>query len=318
MIRNIKTNLLCALIFLPLSATIFDRINDLPFDYTYPLPRDTYHQFCKNIYSQNGEDGILEQLLLELGIERGSFCEFGAADGMYSSNTYNLIQKGFWGLAIECDKSLYERCAERYAPYPNVQVVHGMVLYASEEYNLNAWLRKGGLPLDFDILSIDIDSDDYYIWENLKEFSPKIVIIETNSYRDPIADEIPGVPTSDYAVDPLTLWHPERVAVGCSFMSAVKLALRKGYVPVSYTGNLICVRKDLAIELAVFPFIISNDPYDYISLYSHLVLWGNTWKTNTGLIFNRALCDYYLKFGTNNIDTGWLDRRVNEIIAGKV
>lgn len=101
-------------------------------------------------------------------------------------------------------------------------------------------------------------------------------------------------------------------------MSAVKLALRKGYVPVSYTGNLICVRKDLAIELTVFPFIISNDPYDYISLYSHLVLWGNTWRTNTGLIFNRAICDYYLKFGTNNIDTGWLDRRMNEIIAGRV
>jgi len=318
MIRNLKITLLFLAIFVPIGATIFDQITDHAFDYVYPLPNNTYHQFCKNIYSQNGEDGILEQLLKELAIEHGSFCEFGAADGIYSSNTYNLIQKGFWGLAIEYDAALYKRCVARYKPYPDVQVMHGAVLYASEEYNLNAWLSKGGLPLDFDILSIDIDSDDYYIWENLREFVPKIVIIETNSYRDPVVDELPGVATSDYVRDPLILWHKARVAVGCSFMSAVKLALRKGYVPVAYTGNLICVRRDLVEKLTQFPAMISDDPYAYISLYTHLVLWGNLWKTNTGLIFNKALGDYYQKFGRKSIDIPWLEHRMNKIMAGGI
>lgn len=320
MMHALKKNIVVsAFISFSMNATIFDHIHDLPFEYTYSLPHDTYHRFCKNIYSQNGEDGIIEQLIAELGIERGSFCEFGAADGIYSSNTYNLIRNhGFWGLAIEADEGLFLRCAERYAPHPQVQVLHGAVLYADEEYNLTAWLRKGGLPLDFDILSIDIDSDDYFVWENLRDFIPKIVIIETNSYRDPVVDELPGIPSADYALDPLSIWHKERVAVGCSFMSAVKLALKKGYVPVSYTGNLICVRNDLVSNLKEFPTIVSTDPYDYIPLYSHLVLWGNTWKTNTGLIVNRAIGEYYQKFGKLTIDTDWLDRRMNQILLGHV
>jgi hypothetical protein len=301
--------------FLPLQADFFDQINDHPGTVLHSVPSNSYHQFCRNIYSQNGEDGIIEQLFLELGIEQGTFCEFGAADGIYSSNTYHLIEKGFSGLAIEPDHALYAQCVERYAPYP-VQVEHGFVLSESEEYSLDAWLSRAGLPVDFDILSIDIDSDDYYVWEKLTNFFPKIVIIETNSYRDPFVDELPGVPTTDYVVDPLMQWHRERVAVGCSFMSAVKLALRKGYVPVAYTGNLISVRKDLVGMLRLFPWFISDNPYDYMPLYTHRVLWGNTWKTNTGLIFNRAIGDYFTLFGTKSIDSDWLESRMTQIMAG--
>ena len=70
--------------------------------YTGELPENSHHQFCRNVYSQNGEDGLLDQLLNELGIQTSTFCEFGASDGINSSNTRNLIeQRGFTGLYIE-------------------------------------------------------------------------------------------------------------------------------------------------------------------------------------------------------------------------
>src|SRR5947209_3890120 len=96
---------------------------DAAFQYRFEVPQSTYHKYCKNIYSQNGEDGILEQLMRELGIVAGTFCEFGASDGITSSNTYNLIKNyNFSGIAIELDKARYERCVANYRSFPNVQV----------------------------------------------------------------------------------------------------------------------------------------------------------------------------------------------------
>lgn len=284
-------------------------------EYKLDLPSNTYHKYCKNIYSQNGEDGILEQLLKELDLNNGTFCEFGTSNGITSSNTYNLIKNyNFSGVAIELDSQLCQKCAENYRPFPNVKVFQGAVLYNDQNYNLNAWLKRGNLPYDLDVLSIDIDCDDYYVWEGLTEFAPKIVIFETNSYRDPVYEELPRVPSNEYNIDLLKQWEPGRVALGCSFLSAVKLGLKKGYIPVSFTGNLTFVRKDLVHKLKEFPYKISDDPYDYVTLYSPLVLWGNTWYTNTCLALNTAIRDYYLKFNTKNIDVDWLKTRINQIL----
>jgi|GEM_PF-746021 len=290
------------------------QLNDDPFLYPFPLPTHTYHAYCKNVYSQNGEDGILEQLIKELGISAGTFCEFGAADGIRTSNTFNLMQKyHFSGVAIEADYSEYEICTKHYAQFPQVKVYHGSVFYDDPEYDLHAWLTKAGLPYDFDILSIDIDGDDYYVWEGLTDFMPKIVLLEANSYRDPVCDELPGHP-SKVTPDILKRWNPVRVGVGCSFLAGVKLGLKKGYIPVAYTGNIVFVRKDLIHKLTEFPYVVSNDPYDYLTLYTHLVLWKNSWMTNTGLIVNVALRDYYLKYRRQDVDITWLNKRMDEIM----
>jgi len=290
-------------------------VTDSGIKYKFELPSNTYHVYCRNVYSQNGEDGILEQLLKELNITNGTFCEFGASNGIASSNTYNLIQHhNFSGIAIEADRSLYLECVANYQSYPNVQVYHGFVLYNDKNYDLNAWLKRGNLPYDFDVLSIDIDYEDYYVWENLTEFNPKIVIFETNPYRDPVYEELPGKPSNEYNLDPLKLWFPNRIACGCSFMSGVRLGLQKGYIPVSYTGNITFVRKDLIPQLTEFPYIISDDPYDYLTLYTSLALWGDQWHTNTGLILNEAIRDYYLKFHKKFIDLDWLNERMTQIL----
>jgi len=289
--------------------------NDRAFPYRYAVPQHTYHKYCKNIYSQNGEDGILQQLIKELGITQGTFCEFGASDGIKSSNTYNLMQHhNFSGMAIEIDQSRYERCIANYRQFPHVQVYQGAVLYNDPHNNLNAWLKKGNLPYDFDILSIDIDCDDYYVWEGLTDFMPKIVIFETNSYADPVYEELPRVPCTKHNRYLLKEWQSDRVAMGCSFIAGVLLGLKKGYIPVAYTGNITFVRKDLVSQLKEFPYMISDNPYDYLPLYTHLVLWDNRWMTNTGLILNVAIRDYYLTYNRAYIDIDWLNIRMREIL----
>ncbi len=297
------------------SAALDPMPTDAAFPWNFDLPDNTYHKFCKNIYSQNGEDGIIEQLLKELEIHEGTFCEFGASNGIASSNTYNLIKNfNFSGIEIEMNRSRFQQCVNNYKAYPNVQVFHGPVLYGHKKFNLNTWLKKGNLPSDLDLLSIDIDCDDYYVWDDLTEYAPKIVVIEANSYRDPVYQELPRKPSQEYNLDPLKQWFPERIALGCSFISAVELGLKKGYIPVSFTGNLTFVRKDLIHKLHDFPYIISDDPYDYITLYTPLVLWGDKWYTNTGLLFNTAIRDYYQIFKIKHIDADWIKARMNQIL----
>lgn len=293
-------------------------ISDHTYEFKHPLPSNTYHKYCRGTYAQNGEDGILEQLLKELGVEAGTFCEFGAWDGVNGSNTFNLmINHKFSGMAIEADQARSQQCVGNYRSFPNVQVYNGLVLYNDKNNDLNAWLKRGNLPRDLDVLSIDIDGDDYYVWENLTDYAPKIVIFEINTYRDPVFDELPGAPSKEYNIDPLAQWHPGRIAAGCSFISGVKLGLKKGYIPVASTGNLIFVRKDLVSQLIEFPYILSEDPYDYIPLYDSMVLWSNKWYTNSGLILNKAIGDYYLEFRKKHIDVEWLETRMNAIHSGR-
>ena len=296
-----------------MTSTRVPLLSDTKVKWKTPIPRDTYHQYCKNVYSQNGEDGIIEQLIAELDIKEGFFCEFGASDGVTCSNTYNLIKNlNYSGIAIEGDKSRYDLCVKNYKLYPNVKVYHGMVVPFSSnkdqpQYNLDKWLSIGDAPKDLDILSIDIDGDDYYVWDEMVEFSPKIVIFEVNSYRDPVFDELPNQPSTEYNIDLLKMQIPQRVAFGCSFMSAIKLGLKKGYIPLAFTGNLTFIRKDLVKYLTHFPYKLSDNPYDYIYLYSNLSLWDDQWYTNSGLTINWAIGNYYLYTQKKEINIEWLN-----------
>ncbi len=278
-------------------------ISDSPQKYCGEFPTDTYHKFCKNIYSQNGEDGIIEQLLKELEIETGYCCEFGATDGIKSSNTFNLVKnKHFKALYIESNKSFFDDLIRNVSNLPNVTPIYATVT----PNNLTQFLKNSQFPYNFDILSIDIDSYDYDVWAGFTDFKPKIVIIEANSYRDPVFDEYHQKPCEYYSTvgDPLSN-HRDRIGTGTSFMPLIKLGLAKGYIPLSFTGNVIFIDKDFIHKLKVFPYKISEIPYDYIDLYTNLVQWSSEWYTNTGLMFNTAVRNYYKLFNKMEIDYKW-------------
>lgn len=194
-----------------------------------------YNQYARDVFSQNGEDGIVEELLKRLDIKSGYVCEFGAWDGIYLSNTFNLIQKGFKGVFIEGDKDKFQDLLKTCKNYPNIIPINAYVDYEGEN-TLDNLLQKTDIPFDFELLSIDIDSFDYHVWRSLKLYRPKIVIIEINS----------GINTNNEE----HIHTPDKYQ-GTAFRPTFNLGIEKGYKFVCHTGNMIFVRNDLFDKLNV-------------------------------------------------------------------
>jgi hypothetical protein len=191
-----------------------------------------YNKYQKNVFSQNGEDGIIEELLSRLAIKDGWVCEFGAWDGIHFSNTFNLIKnKDFSGVFIEGDSTKFIDLLNTQKQYNKIVAINEYVDHDITSNNsLDNILKRTQIPIDFDILSIDIDSFDYQVWDSLINYTPKIVIIEINSSINP------NIPNHI---------HNPGLYEGTSFNPMLNLAIKKGYTFILHTGNMIFIRNDL-------------------------------------------------------------------------
>tara|TARA_B110000858_G_C17749443_1_gene448952 strand:- start:203 stop:862 length:660 start_codon:yes stop_codon:yes gene_type:complete len=196
-----------------------------------------YEQYNYNIYSQNGEDGVIEELLNRLNITNGWVCEFGAWDGKHLSNTFNLVKnKQFKAIFIEGDNDKYNDLLKTVNEFSTIVPIKAYVDYNDTQHSLDNLLKNTDIPNDFDILSIDIDSFDYQIWKSVKAYKPKIVIIEINS----------SVKVND------SQWiHTQNRYQGTGFKPTYDLGIEKGYKFVLHTGNMFFVREDLFDKLDI-------------------------------------------------------------------
>lgn len=198
--------------------------------------------FRYDVYSQNGEDGIIQEIFERLPNksekERWAV-EFGAWDGMFLSNTFNLLKKGWKAIYIEGDPKRFEILQDTAKKYNSIIPINAFVTVdKSNKNSLNNLLVKHNIPLDFDILSIDIDSFDLEIWQSFEEYKPKLVIIEINSKY------LPGI----------FKWHSKNDSPkesGNSFSATLQVAINKGYKLVCHTGNMFFVRGDLVKYLNI-------------------------------------------------------------------
>lgn len=183
--------------------------------------------YARNISSQYGEDGIIEEILKRIGIENAFCVEFGAWDGKYLSNTWQLWHdKGWSAVLIEGDSDRAAQLKTSLESFPKV-VPYCAYVSLEGENTLDAILKKVGAPQVIDVLSIDIDGSDYHIFESLSSFSPRLVLIEYNPTIPPHI-ELVGAPGNYF---------------GSSALSICKLAKTKNYsLAVCTTGNLFFVR----------------------------------------------------------------------------
>jgi hypothetical protein len=194
-----------------------------------------YKKYNKNIYSQNGEDGIITELLKRLKINNGWVCEFGAWDGKHLSNTFNLVKnEHFKAIYIEGNKDRYQDLLKTAKTYQNIIPINAYVDHKDSENSLDRLLEKTDIPLDFDILSIDIDSYDYQVWKNLEKYKPKIVIIEINS---------------SVKVNNSNHIHKPGKYQGTGFKPTYYLGIKKGYTFVLHTGNMFFIKNELFDKL---------------------------------------------------------------------
>jgi len=154
---------------------------------------DDLSHYRENITSQNGEDGLLREIFRRIG-ERSRLCvEFGAWDGVHLSNTWVLWNQAGWrALLIEGDRKRYKALAASLKNHPEARALHAYVS-DSGSTSLDHLLHQSGVAAEgIDLLSIDIDGDDYHVWHALKDHRPRVVVIEYNPSIPPELDLVQG------------------------------------------------------------------------------------------------------------------------------
>ncbi|HEY7077159.1 MAG TPA: hypothetical protein VH418_17400, partial [Solirubrobacteraceae bacterium] len=133
------------------------------------------------VFSQNGEDGVLAELLRRTGVGGGGFVEFGAGDGGEGNTVFLAAVLGWPGVLIEPDAAAYAALERRHRANPRVRTLHAAVTAE----NVEELFARAGVPEEPDVLSIDVDGNDYWIWRALERHRPRIVVIEYNGALDP-------------------------------------------------------------------------------------------------------------------------------------
>lgn len=199
------------------------------------------------VYSQWGEDGIIQYLLRHIPIERGVFVEFGVQD-YREANTRFLLENDNWtGLVIDGDQRNIERIKSDPVYWKhNLKAEWAFV----DRDNIDGLLNRNGISGDIGLLSIDIDGNDYWVWEAIESVRPRIVIVEYNSLFGPSATI--SVPyRSDFN---RTKAHYSNLYWGASLGALEALGRKKGYALVgsnSAGNNAFFVRNDAINGLAV-------------------------------------------------------------------
>jgi hypothetical protein len=188
------------------------------------------------VYSQSGEDGIIRELFARLPTAQRFFVEFGVEDGAIC-NTRLLIEQYHWeGVMIECDPDAFALLCRRYEPHP-VQCVQSFIT----RENIGGLFERAQVPEDFGLLSIDIDGNDYWIWEALAAYRPAVVLIEYNGTFGKDKRIV-------QAYDAAHRWNGRSRGYGASLAALAELGNRLGYSLIGTVRrgiNAFFVRSDL-------------------------------------------------------------------------
>jgi hypothetical protein len=193
------------------------------------------------VYSQWGEDGIIQFLVRNVPIENRKFVEFGVQD-YKESNTRFLLQHDSWsGLVMDCSADEIEKIRRDGLYWRNDLCA---VCAFIDRDNINTLLTENGFQGDIGLLSIDIDGNDYWVWEAVEAASPRIVVCEYDSL---LGCERAVTTPYDRNFD-RTKAHYSFLYGGASIAALHKLASRKGYALVGSNSsgvNAFFVRNDV-------------------------------------------------------------------------
>lgn len=179
--------------------------------------KETLRKYARNVHSQFGEDGIIEKIFEVIGIRSKVCIEFGAWDGFYLSNTANLWTHGWRGVLIEADGDKFLDLEEKTKGFDCVRICARIA--GEGDHTLEATLARHECLTDIDLLSIDVDGDDFYIFQSLARLRPRVVVCEYN----------PTIPVH------LDVRQAPGGYFGCSALALVRLAQHKGYRLIAMT-----------------------------------------------------------------------------------
>jgi hypothetical protein len=207
----------------------------------HSLPAQPLHAAEFRAFSQWGEDGIIQHLIRHVPIGRRAFVEFGVQDYRESNTRFLLVNDNWSGVVFDGDAS-------------NIQAIQREDLYWRHDLkaqcafvtrdNINELLRQTDLSGDIGLLSIDIDGNDYWVWEAIDAVSPRIVVCEYNARWGP--ERAVTIPYDPSFVRGRA--HHSMIYYGASLAALRGLGRRKGYAFVgccSAGNNAFFVRRDV-------------------------------------------------------------------------
>jgi hypothetical protein len=209
-----------------------------------------------SIYSQNGEDGIIEFLVHNLDIEEEIFIEFGVESYIEANTRFLLLNRNWRGLVIDGDLHNIQK-VKQWNMFWKYDLLAVQNFITAEK--INTIFVKNGFEGNIGLLSIDIDGNDYYVWDAIHVVNPAIVVCEYNAvFGDIFPVSIP------YAKDFVRHnAHYSGLYFGCSLPALLHLAEKKGYTFVGTErigANAFFVRNDVYPKIASKIFNITSDP----------------------------------------------------------
>jgi hypothetical protein len=208
-----------------------------------------------SVFSQWGEDGIIQHLLRQVPVSRKVFIEFGVENYTESNTRFLLVKDNWAGLVIDGSQSNIDFIKKDGIYWRhNLKAVQAFIT----RDNINALISSSGLSGDVGLLSIDIDGNDYWIWDAIDVVSPAIVVIEYNSRFGPEkAVTIPYDANFSRSSAP-----GAGIYYGASLSGLANLARRKGYALVgsnSAGNNAFFVKRTLKPE--TLPELTPSEAY---------------------------------------------------------
>ena len=183
-----------------------------------------------NNKTQFGQAGVLQKIFETIGTTNKYFVEFGSeGTSTGQGNSYSLRHLGFDGLLMDA------------GVYNNEFPVQSHFITAE---NINELFEKYNVPNIFDFLSIDMDGNDFYIWQILNaKYRPRVLSIESNPHYPSNCDAVPPC-------QPQYRWQGE-YSVGCSALAIYNLCQTKDYFLVAHCGvDSIYLSKEVVTEFS--------------------------------------------------------------------
>lgn len=205
--------------------------------------------YALQVCSENGEDGIIHEIFRRIGHKTKIFVELGVGDGI-ENNTSFLLSQGWNGYWID-EKRTFLKAIKGRKDLTKDRLEY-MVASVNRE-NISILFEKLGIPEEFDLLSIDIDQNTYFVWEGLNNYRPRVIIVEYNS-------AIPSDIDWKVRYNPGRWWNGTQ-NFGASLKALENLGRKMGYslIGCDFMGvNAFFVRSELLGDKFLEPYTSEN------------------------------------------------------------
>ncbi len=207
--------------------------------------------FGSKVYSQSDEDGIIREIFNRIGVTNKTFVEFGIGNGL-ENNTLALLFEGWKGLWIDASSKSVNKIRTYFNIILEKEQLKIVESFITKE-NIDRLISDNIKSEEIDLLSVDIDGNDYHIIDAITCVSPRVIVVEYNAKFTP-----PILYCMDY--NPTHRWEKDD-CFGASLKFFEVNLEKKGYnlVGCNLSGaNAFFVRKDLVADRFLAPFTAEN------------------------------------------------------------